>query len=147
MKSIVPPIVAFALTVGLAASGLRAADPVAKSEPTPTAPTKAVIPMEFDNFFVVLLLRPENAPDYPKDELERIQAAHIANIVRLHEEKKISYAGPFEDFSGRNVRGMFILKTASLEEAKAWVETDPAVQAGRLKPEYLKWFVEKGALK
>ena len=67
--------------------------------------------------------------------------------IRLHGEKKIAYAGPFEDFSGRNVRGLFILRTASLEEAKSWVETDPAIKAGRLKPEYLKWFVEKGALK
>ena len=129
---------------------LRAADAPAPTVPAPSAPsapTKAAIPMEFDNFFVVLLVRPADAPDYPKEELDRIQAGHFANIQRLHAEKKIAYAGPFEDFSGRNVRGLFILRTASLDEAKAWVETDPAVKAGRLKPEYLKWYVEKGALK
>lgn len=141
MKSLPRSLVAAVLVLGFSPAALPAADPA------PSAPTKAAVPMEFDNFFVVLLLRPENAPDYPKEELERIQAAHIANIVRLHGEKKIAYAGPFEDFSGRNVRGLFILRTASLEEAKSWVETDPAVKAGRLKPEYLKWFVEKGALK
>src|SRR5450432_2941268 len=112
MKVTFSPIVTLALVAGFAASGLRAADP-SKPEPSPTAPTKAAVPMEFDNFFIVLLLRPENPTDYPKDELERIQAAHIANIVRLHAEKKIAYAGPFEDFTGRNVRGMFILRTAS----------------------------------
>ncbi len=135
------------VAVGFTFTALRAADPPAKPEATPSTPTKAAVPMEFDNFFIVLLVRPENAPDFPKEELDRIQAGHFANIQRLAAEKKIAYAGPFEDFSGRNVRGMFILRTASLDEAKAWVETDPAVKAGRLKPEYLKWYVEKGALK
>ena len=135
------------LPLAFSVSPLRAEDRPAKPESTPSAPTKAAVPMEFDNFFIVLLVRPENAPEFPKEELARIQAGHFANIQRLAAEKKIAYAGPFEDFSGRNVRGMFILRTASLDEAKAWVETDPAVKAGRLKPEFLKWFVEKGALK
>jgi uncharacterized protein YciI len=135
------------LILASAVTALQAADPTGQPEATPSAPTKAAVPTEFDNFFVVLLVRPENAPPFPKEELDRIQAAHIANIQRLHAEKKIAYAGPFEDFSGRNVRGMFILRTASLDEAKSWVETDPAVKAGRLKPEYLKWYVEKDALK
>lgn len=117
------------------------------AEPAPPAPTPAATPFEFDNFFLVFLVRPENRPEISKEEGDRIQAAHIANIQRLHAEKKIAYAGPLEDFSGRNVRGIFILRTASLEEAKTWVDTDPAVKAGRLKPEYLKWYVEKGALK
>jgi uncharacterized protein len=72
---------------------------------------------------------------------------HLANIRRLTEEGKIFKAGPFEDYSGRNVHGMFILKTDSLEEARPWVATDPLVKVGRLVPEYLKWYVEKGSLK
>jgi uncharacterized protein YciI len=132
---------------GFAVTALPAADPPAKAEATPSTPSKGALPMEFDNYFVVLLVRPADAPEFPKDELDRIQAGHFANIQRLAAEKKIAYAGPFEDFSGRNVRGMFILRTASIDEAKAWVESDPAVKAGRLKPEFLKWYVEKGALK
>jgi hypothetical protein len=34
-----------------------------------------------------------------------------------------------------------------VEKARAWVATDPAIKAGRLVPEYLKWHVEKGSLK
>ena len=75
-----------------------------------------------------------------------MQEAHLANISRLVKEGKIFKAGPFEDHSGRNVRGMFIMKTASLEEARAWVATDPSVKRGRLAPEFLKWYVEKGSL-
>ena len=144
MKSIVPRALGALLFLASALSPLVAAGPPSKPDATPA---KAATPFEFDNFFVVLLVRAENAPVLPKEESDRLQAAHIANIERLAAEKKIAYAGPFEDFSGRNVRGMFILRTASLEEAKSWVETDPSVKAGRLKPEYLKWFVGKGSLK
>ena len=65
----------------------------------------------------------------------------------LADEAKILKAGSFEAYSGRNVRGMFILKTASLEQARSWIATDPAVKVGRLVPEFLKRHVEKGSLR
>ncbi|MGH7937734.1 MAG: hypothetical protein ACRD5Z_08025 [Bryobacteraceae bacterium] len=52
-----------------------------------------------------------------------------------------------KDHLGRNVRGMFILKTSSLEEAQRWLATDPFVKVGRLVPEFMKWYVQKGSLK
>ncbi len=116
-----------------------------KTESSPASHSN--VPTEFDSFIVVLLVRPANAPELPKTELDQLQEAHLANINRLAKEGKIFKAGLFEDYSGRNVRGMFILKTASLEEARAWVATDPSVKRGRLAPEFLKWYVEKGGLK
>ncbi len=103
-------------------------------------------PKEFDSFIVVLLVRPPNAPEMAKEKLDQLQEAHLANIQRLAQEGKILKAGPFEDYSGRNVRGMFICNTSSKEQASEWVETDPSVKAGRLTAEYLKWYVEKGSL-
>lgn len=96
---------------------------------------------------VVLLVRPPGTPQFTKAGLEQLQEQHLANINRLSDEGKIVKAGPFEDYSGRNVRGMFILKTDLVEQACAWVATDPLVKVGRLVPEYLKWYVEKGSLK
>ena len=96
---------------------------------------------------IVLLVRPPDAPELSQSEGDKLQEEHLANIRRLAEEGKVLKAGPFEDYSGRNVRGMFILKTASLEEARRWVATDPLVKINRLKPEFLKWYVEKGSLK
>ena len=107
----------------------------------------SLAPTEFDSFIVVLLVRPPDAPELAKPVLDKLQEEHLANIRRLASEGKLFKAGPFEDYSGRNVRGMFILKTDSLEQARAWVQSDPSVKAGRVKPEYLKWFVEKGTLK
>lgn len=104
-------------------------------------------PIEFDSFFLVLLVRPANAPEMPKAELDKLQEGHMANMRRLADEGKLFKAGPVEDFSGRNVRGIFILKTDSLDQAKEWVATDPSVKAGRLAPEFMKWFVQKGSLR
>ena len=103
--------------------------------------------MEFDEFYLVLLLRPPNAPELPKAELDSLGEGHMANIRRLHEEGKLLKAGPTEDHSGREVRGIFILTTNSLETAQKWVGTDPLIQKGRLVAEYLKWYVQKGSLK
>jgi len=117
------------------------------ASPLPSSTPHASTPSEFDSFIVVLLLRPANPPELPKAELDQLQEKHLANINRLAEEGKLLKAGPFDDYSGRNVRGMFILKTDSLEQARAWVGTDPTIRAGRLVAEYLKWYVEKGGLK
>jgi uncharacterized protein YciI len=111
------------------------------------APQASATPMEFDSFIVVLLVRPANAPERPKAELDQLGEGHMANIRRLADEGKLLKAGPFEDYSGRNVRGMFILKTDSVDQAREWVATDPLVKVGRLVPEFLKWYVLKGSLK
>lgn len=116
--------------------------------PSASAPAKHDgAAMQFDQFIVVLLVRPANAPEIAKDELDKLQDGHIANIRRLHDEGKLLKAGPFEDYSGRNVRGMFILATDSQETAREWIAGDPLIKIGRLAPEFLKWYVEKGSLK
>jgi uncharacterized protein YciI len=124
---------------------------LAQPSPAPAATSAAspgsAAPMQFDSFMLVLLLRPPNAPDIPKPELDQLQEQHMANIRRLHAEGKLLKAGPTEDQSGRNVRGIFILTTDSVEKARGWVGSDPLIKRGRLVAEYLKWYVEKGSLK
>ena len=119
-----------------------------RAQPAPAPSASMSAPkMEFDQFILVLLLRPPNAPEVPKAELDQLQNGHMANIRRLHAEGKLLKAGPTEDQSGRNVRGIFILTTDSVDKAREWVGTDPLIQRGRLVAEYLKWYVEKGSLK
>jgi uncharacterized protein len=75
---------------------------------------------------------------------EELQKAHMANILRLAEMKKLVMAGPF----GGNgaMRGIFVFRVDSLEEAKQLAETDPSVQAGRLAIDMHTWLVPEGVL-
>ena len=88
-------------------------------------------------YFMVFL---SNGPNRSQDSATtaKIQAAHLNNISRLFEEKKLVLAGPFLDEG--EVRGIFILDVPSLEEAQKLTNTDPAVQAGRLKMEIRPWY-------
>jgi uncharacterized protein YciI len=73
-----------------------------------------------------------------------IQEAHMANIRRMWEEKKLILAGPTDDPA--DLRGVFVLKAASAEEAQSLASTDPAVKAGRLIATVYPWWVDKRAL-
>ncbi|AFN73709.1 YCII domain protein [Melioribacter roseus P3M-2] len=75
-----------------------------------------------------------------EDESKRseIQKAHLKNITKLAEEKKLILAGPFLDDS--DMRGIFIFDVESLDEARRLTESDPAVKAGVLKMEIKSWY-------
>ncbi|HVF89116.1 MAG TPA: YciI family protein [Blastocatellia bacterium] len=75
---------------------------------------------------------PESTP-----ETERVQSAHMAHIQDMAKSGKLVGAGPFSD--GGRLRGVFIFKVGSLEEAKAMSEADPAVKAGRLIVDVHPW--------
>jgi uncharacterized protein YciI len=75
---------------------------------------------------------------------QAIQEAHMANIRAMWQAHKLVIAGPVEDQA--DLRGIFVFQAASLDEAKAWADGDPAVKAGRLVPVVYPWWVERGAL-
>lgn len=75
---------------------------------------------------------------------EALQKAHMANISKLAEMKKLVVAGPFGD--NGTLRGIFVFKVATLEEARQLAESDPSVQAGRLSISMHPWSVPEGIL-
>ena len=105
---------------------------------------KPAMPMKMTTAYLGFLSRgpkwtPEKTP-----ATEELQKAHMANINRLAETKKLVVAGPF---GGKGtLRGIFVFRVDSLEEAKQLAETDPAVQAGRLAIEMRPWLVPDGVL-
>ncbi len=105
---------------------------------------KPATPLRMTTAYLGLLTRgakwtPEKTP-----ATEELQKAHMANIKRLAETKKLVVAGPFGDDG--TLRGIFVFKVATLEEAKELAETDPAVKAGRLAIEMHPWLVPEGVL-
>ena len=64
---------------------------------------------------------------------------HLDNIGRLVEEGKLVVAGPFMK-NEANLRGLFILNVEDMEEARALLSTDPAIEAGLLEPELYQWY-------
>lgn len=73
-----------------------------------------------------------------EEEAARLQKAHLANIARLGEEGKLVLAGPF--LEDGQLRGIYVFAVESVEEAQKLTETDPAIQAGRLKMELHPWY-------
>jgi len=106
--------------------------------------SKPAKPLKLVPMYFVLLTRGEKWTADQTPAIEEIQKAHLANIRRLAEMKKLIAAGPFGD-DGR-LRGIFVFRAASLDEAKALTATDPAVQAGRLAMELHTWMVPEGVL-
>ncbi len=66
-------------------------------------------------------------------------AGHMKNIQQLAASKKLVIAGPFGSNSD-SYRGLFIFNTESVEEAKKWMEGDPAVKADLLRPVMYPWY-------
>lgn len=85
---------------------------------------------------VILKTGPKKATD--KAERARIFEGHFANMGRLAFEGKLAVAGPLDGKEDR--RGIFILATADIDEAKTWVATDPVIQSGEMVAEYHKFF-------
>lgn len=105
---------------------------------------KPAKPLKLTQTFLAFLTRGEKWTPERTPATEEIQKGHMANINKLAEMKKLVAAGPFGD-NGR-LRGIFVFRVASLEEAKALTETDPAVQAGRLAMDIHPWMIPEGVL-
>lgn len=88
--------------------------------------------------YVLAFLKAGPKRDQDRETANKLQLAHLANIGKLANEGKLILAGPFMD--NGPIRGIYVFNTESLEDAKRWTETDPAIQAGRLEMELHPWY-------
>lgn len=102
------------------------------------------LPNKLTTAYLAFLTRGEKWTPEKTPATEAIQKAHLENINKLAEMKKLVVAGPFGD-NGR-LRGIFVFKVDSIDEARSLAATDPAVQAGRLALQIHPWLVPEGIL-
>jgi uncharacterized protein YciI/uncharacterized damage-inducible protein DinB len=92
---------------------------------------------ELETYQLGLLRRGPNSGTGTKEEAEKIQAGHMANISKMAADGKLFAAGPMGD--NGDLRGIFIFRGISLEEARALAAEDPAIKANRLKLDLFPW--------
>ncbi len=103
------------------------------------------IPAVFDVYTVVVLRRPDDAPQLPDEELDALQARHLAYRAELARRGVLVANGPFGEQSDPSYRGMSIFACDAPEAARL-SDGDPSVAAGRLAYDVLEWWVRAGSL-
>jgi len=96
---------------------------------------------EMTTYYVGFLYRGAKWTPEVTPESSRLQGAHMANIRRMGAEGKLLVAGPFADDG--TLRGMYVFKVGTKEEAETLVQSDPLVQSGRFRFEIHPWFAAK----
>lgn len=103
-------------------------------------------PLSIETLYLGFLKRGPNRKegDGKTPEVQELQKAHIANINRLAETKKLVMAGPFGDDG--DLRGIFVFRVGSLKEAQDLAATDPMIKIDRLRLELHEWKVPAGVI-
>jgi uncharacterized protein YciI len=103
-------------------------------------------PLQMKTVYFAFLKKGPNRKegDGETPEVQELQKAHISNINRLAEMKKLVVAGPFGDDGP--LRGIFVFRVASLKEAEELCATDPMIKIGRLAVELHPWQVPEGVI-
>ena len=77
-----------------------------------------------------------------KEEVEKLQASHLAHLNRLATSRHICIVGPTEGNS--DIRGFAVYSVPSKEEALRLASLDPMVKAGRLSVDVQPWWAAIG---
>jgi uncharacterized protein len=103
------------------------------------------VPDAFDVYTIVVLRRPGDAPEMSDEELDVLQARHLAYRAELGRQGALVANGPFDRQSDPSYRGMSIFACDPAEAARL-SDGDPSVMAGRLVYDVMEWWVGAGSL-
>ena len=103
------------------------------------------IPDAFDVYTVVVLRRPTDTRQMSDEELDALQARHLAYRAELRRQGVLVVNGPFDEQSDPSYRGMSIFACDAAEAARL-SDGDPSVLAGRLSYDVMEWWVRAGSI-
>jgi uncharacterized protein len=95
-------------------------------------------------FYLCLLVEGPNAKQ-PQGDASATLANHLAHLKALMAAPQGVIAGPIADQG--HLRGVLVLRTANIDEAKALASDDPAVKAGLFAVEAHPWFAADEIMK
>lgn len=108
-------------------------------------PRNPDIPDAFDVFTFVILRRPDDPPEMSDEELDDLQARHLAYRADLRRQGLLAVNGPCGEQSDPSYRGMSIFACDPAEAARL-SDGDPSVAAGRLAYDVMEWWVAADSL-
>lgn len=106
----------------------------------------ALVPASFDEHTVILLVRPDDAPTFAEEELDRLQEEHLGHLRDLARRGLLVANGPLADQTDERLRGISIY-ALPLAEALDLARADPMVRAGRLAIDGARWLTAAGAVR
>lgn len=99
---------------------------------------------ELEPHTFVLLRWAANRPDYPDDELDRLQEGHLAFLVSIYERGLLLSSGPLADRDDEGFRGICVY-AVPVDDARRIAAEDPFVQAGWMEPVAFTWMARAGS--
>jgi uncharacterized protein YciI len=103
------------------------------------APFRAGAAEPLTKYFVAFLYKGPKFAAVPADspERKRNHEQHIAYIDEMQASGKLLTYGPILD--GGDLRGMYVFRAASLEEAREWASREPSVKIGMIEMRVYAW--------
>jgi uncharacterized protein YciI len=99
--------------------------------------------MRFDSHTLILLVRPDDAPQLSDADADALQDAHLAHQAELRAQGHVVATGPLVDQDDDRLRGIVVLSVGQ-QTAHSLYGNDPAVRAGRLAIQTMTWMVPAG---
>ncbi len=91
--------------------------------------------------YVLVILKTGPTPMPAGARRDAMFKGHFDNIKRLAAEGKLAVAGPFGGPGATpGWRGLFLLATGDVEEARRWTTTDPVLHQGEMVADYHPWY-------
>ena len=89
--------------------------------------------------YVLVILKTGTNTTATKAQSDSLFAGHMSNMEKLVKANKLIVAGPLGK-NDKTYRGIFILNTKSIDEAKAILASDPAYSSKLLDAEIMNWY-------
>lgn len=88
--------------------------------------------------YVMVMLTSGDNDNLTASEKRRLQQEHLENIQKLAREGHLILAGPF--VNDTTYRGIYVFNTSSIDTAKSYTISDPAIKAGLFGVNYKQWY-------